>query len=177
MKKLLLALPLTAALLLGACGETAVEKVEKSEAPAAAENSNKDEVKKEEVKKDEVFKVGDVVKINDIEYKIKSATLGNGSQYIKPKSGKVLTLSIEVHNKSESKTFVSSGEFNLYKGDDQAESYFGSGDKRLMGDLNKGKKTTGVVEFDVAGPGTYELIYTPSFSLDNKEVKWNIKVK
>ncbi|GEK30294.1 hypothetical protein KZO01_06030 [Kurthia zopfii] len=172
MKKLLLSLPITAALLLGACGETAVEKVEKSDAPAAAEQPKKDEAKK-----DEVFKVGDVVKINDIEYKIKSATLGNGSQYIEPKSGKVLTLSIEVHNKSESKTFVSSGEFNLYKGDDQAESYFGSGDKTLMGDLNKGKKTTGVVEFDVAGPGTYELIYTPSFSLDNKEVKWNIKVK
>lgn len=165
MKKLLLGLPIAAALLLGACGETAVEKVEKSDAPAAAEK-----------KKDEVYKVGDVVKINDIEYTIKSATLSNGQQYVEPTKGKVLTINLTATNKSDSKVFVSSSEFNLSKGDEQLENYFG--DKTHIGaDLNKGKTISGVIQYDVAGPGTYELIYAPAFSLDNKEVKWKIKVK
>lgn len=170
MKKLLLGLPIAAALLLGACGETAVEKVDKEKTPAASEK------KKDEKKKDQVYKIGDTVKINDVEYTIKSAKLSNGQQYVEPSKGKVLTIDLTATNKSDSKVYISSTEFNLSKGDEQLENYFA--DKAHIGaDLNKGKTISGVIQYDVEGPGTYELIYTPTFSLDAKEIKWKISVK
>lgn len=167
-KSLLLSLPIAAALLLGACGETTVEKVDGKE--------NQSTEKKKEEKKDVVYKVGDTVKINDVEYTIKSAKLSNGQQYVEPSKGKVLTIDLTATNKSDSKVYISSTEFNLSKGDEQLENYFA--DKAHIGaDLNKGKTISGVIQYDVEGPGTYELIYTPTFSLDAKEIKWKISVK
>lgn len=72
MKKLLLGLPIAAALLLGACGETAVEKVEKSDAPAAAEK------KQNEAKKDtrtDLGKVTDYYINNSLNYSIKTGPM------------------------------------------------------------------------------------------------------
>lgn len=72
MKKILLGLPIAAALLLGACGETAVEKVEKSDASAAAEK------KQNEAKKDtrtDLGKVTDYYINNSLNYSIKTGPM------------------------------------------------------------------------------------------------------
>lgn len=74
MKKLLLGLPITAALLLGACGETAVEKVEKSDAPAAAEKEQKETNTKED-KRTELGKVTDYYSNDKLNYSIKTGPM------------------------------------------------------------------------------------------------------
>lgn len=168
-KKLLYVAPMALALLLAACGETQVEKVD---------NGSKTEQKaeKKEKKKDEIYKVGDTVKVNGVEITINSAKLSNGEQYNEPKNGKVLTLNITAKNTSDTQAFVDSNEFNLYSGDTQQENYFGA-KTHISGDLNKGKKLSGVIQYDVKGSGTYEVIYSPTFALDSKEIKWKIDVK
>ena len=170
MKKLLLGLPIAAALLLGACGETAVEKVDKEKTPAASE-------KKKEEKKDVVYKVGDTVKVNGVEITITKAAFTAPAEYSEAKNGKVLTLDVKVKNSSDSQAFVDNTEFGLSYGDTQAEYYYGYNDLAISQELNKGKQATGKLYFDVKPAKSYELIYSPTFAFDSKEIKWKISVK
>lgn len=168
-KSLLLSLPIAAALLLGACGETTVEKVDGKE--------NQSTEKKKEEKKDVVYKVGDTVKVNGVEITITKAAFTAPAEYSEAKNGKVLTLDVKVKNSSDSQAFVDNTEFGLSYGDTQAEDYYGYNDLAISQELNKGKQTTGKLYFDVKPAKSYELIYSPTFAFDSKEIKWKISVK
>lgn len=166
MKKLLFMAPLALSLALAGCGETTVEKSNGSSETAA----------KADAEKEEKFSIGDTVKVNDVEITVTSAKLRDADQYIDASNGKVLRLDFTVKNTSDSKVFIDSGEFNLYQKGESREMYFGSsGDIPLSGDLNKGKVLKGFIEYDVAPAKKYELIYQPTFSLDNKEITWIVK--
>lgn len=156
---------LTSALLLGACA-TEVEEVDSEGA--------KTEQKAEEKAEDKVYKVGDTVKVNDLSISITNASYTDPEQYTEAVNGKVLTLEIATENTGDS-AFIDSSEFNLYDAEgNQLDQYFGYMDMPISGDINKGKKLAGKLYFDVPESASYELIYKPSFSFDNKEVKWNI---
>lgn len=168
MKKILYAAPLALALALAGCGETTVEDVS---------SDKKTEAKADAEKKDKVYKVGDTVKVNDVEITITKAEFTKAAAYSEPVNDKILTLDVSINNASDSQTYVSDTDFGLSVGDEQAEDYFGYDELALSADLNKGKKASGKLYYDVKDSDTYELIYTPSFSFDDTEVKWTIKVK
>lgn len=168
MKKLLYAAPLALALALAGCGETTVEDVS---------SGKKTEAKADKEKKDKVYKIGDTVKVNDVEITITKAEFTKAAPYSESVNGKILTLDIAVKNSSDSQAFVDNTEFGLSVGDEQAEDYFGYDKLAFSQELNKGKKATGKLYYDVKEAKSYELIYAPSFSFDSKEIKWKIEVK
>ena len=138
------------------------------------DGSNK-KVEEEQKPEDKVYKVGDVIKVNGVELSIVSAKFTTPQQYVEPEKGKVLTLEVEVVNNSETKAFIDNTEFNLYdKEGNSLEQYYGYDDLAISGDINKGKKLTGKLYFDVPALEAYELIYTPTFSTEGTEIKFNI---
>lgn len=174
-KTLLAATTMSLALLLGACGETTVEKVDKEETATATEETT--ETDAAETTKNEVFAIGDTVNVNDVEITITKAEFTDPAEYSESANGKILTLDVDVNNTSDEQTFVSDTDFGLSLGDTQADDYYSYDEMALSADLNKGKKKSGKLYYDVEESDTYELIYTPSFSFDDTEVKWDIKVK
>lgn len=175
MKKLLYAAPLVLALALAGCGETTVEDVtDKDKTEAKADSKEK----KEEKAEDKVYAVGDTVKVNGVEITINSAKLRDADEYVDASNGKVLHLEVTAKNTKDESVYVDSNEFNVYENDEGREFYFGTSSKMpISGDINKGKVLKGFIEYDVSDGGKYELIYQPTFSLDNKEVKWDIEAK
>lgn len=138
------------------------------------DGSNK-KVEEEQKPEDKVYQVGDVIKINGVELSIVSAKFTNPQQYVEPTKGKVLTLEVEVVNNSDTQAFVDNTEFNLYdKEGNGLEQYYGYDESAISGDINKGKKLTGKLYFDVPALESYELIYTPNFSAECTEIKFNI---
>ncbi|QQZ10029.1 DUF4352 domain-containing protein [Heyndrickxia vini] len=170
MKKRLLAslsIFVLAGSILAGCGETQVEKVDK-----------KSSEKTEQKAKNQIFKVGDTVKVNGLEVTITKASFTKPEQYSKAKKGNVLTLELSTKNSGDDSAFIDNTEFNLYDKDgNQLEEYYGYDDIAISGDVNKGKKLTGKLYYDVPKADSYELIYKPSFTLDSKEIKFKIDVK
>lgn len=157
---------LTSALLLGACA-TEVEEVD---------SGNQTEQKAEEKTEDKVYKIGDTIKVNDLQITVTGASYTDPEEYTEPANGKVLTIELATENQGES-AFIDSSEFNLYDSEgNQLEQYFGYMDMAISGDINKGKKLSGKLYFDVPEASSYELVYKPSFTLDNKEITWNIEM-
>lgn len=157
---------LTSALLLGACA-TEVEEVD---------SGNQTEQKAEEKTEDKVYKIGDTIKVNDLQITVTGASYTDPEEYTEPTNGKVLTIELATENQGES-AYIDSTEFNLYDSEgNQLEQYFGYMDTGISGDINKGKKLAGKLYFDVPESSSYELVYKPSFSFDNKEITWNIEM-
>lgn len=76
MKKLLIPLPIVAALFLGACSDSSDKKDE----------GTKTEVKKDDETKDVTYhKLGEKVTFEDVDYTLKSAKLSDSDPYGKPK--------------------------------------------------------------------------------------------
>ncbi|WP_397538488.1 DUF4352 domain-containing protein [Rummeliibacillus pycnus] len=170
-KKLRYIAPMILALFLSACGDT---KVKKEEADSSTKTEQKAE--KKEKKKNKTYKVGETVKVNDVKITITKAKIVKPDKNIKPQNGKVLQLNITVKNSSKNKVYVDSSHFTLLKGGKSQDEYYG-GKTPISGDINKGEKLSGIIKYDVSKKGTYKLIYTPTFSLDHKEIKWKIDVK
>lgn len=165
---------LTSALLLGACGETEVEQVDNG---ATTEESASTEEKATEEQTDKVFSVGDTVKVNGLQITVAEASYTEPEEYSESANGKILTLVVNTENTGES-AYIDSNEFNLYDSEgNQLEPYYGYMDMAISGDINKGKKLSGKLYYDVAEAESYELIYKPSFSFDDKEIVWNIAVQ
>jgi Domain of unknown function (DUF4352) len=146
-------------------GGTEVEEVSKG-------SGTKQEQKKEEEK---VYKIGDTVRVDGLELTITSAKYTNPAPYSEVKNGKVLTIEVQVNNTSDTQKLIDSTEFALYDTNgNKLGEYFGYDELAISGDLNKGKKLAGKLYYDVPQAEKYELIYTPSFSLDGKEIKFEI---
>jgi len=160
MKHIIVALVITA--LLSGCSEQPVSKIDSQ--PQA----------KKQVASKEVYGVGNLVKIGSTQVIIKTARLKEGNAYALPKKGKVLELEVEGHNLGNQSWFLSDADFNLYdKTGAKLESYFGFDDLPLSGEVNKGKKVSGKLFYDVPEAESYELIYKPNF-LTDQEIIFNI---
>lgn len=157
------------AIFLTACGDTRVKKAE-------GDSTTKVEQKADKKEKNKIHTVGETVKVNGVEITITKAKIVKPDKNNSPHNGKVLQVNIKVKNGSKNKIYVDSSHFSLYKGDKAQDEYYGK-KTPISGDINKGKKLSGFIKYDVAKTGTYKLIFTPAFSLDHKEIKWKIDVK
>ncbi|MCY8668823.1 DUF4352 domain-containing protein [Bacillus haynesii] len=154
---------------LSACGETEVKDVS---------GDKKEEAKEEKKDENKVYGVGDTVSVDGMEITIKSAKFTDPTQYTKAKNGKVLTLEVTAKNSNDEQAFIDNSEFAVYDKDgNKVDDYFGYDEIAISGNVNAGKQMQGKVYFDVPEQDSYELLYTPSFSMDSKEVKFDIKVK
>lgn len=130
---------------------------------------------KEEQQEEKIFKVGDTVKVNGFEISITSAKFTKPNQYSETKKGKVLTLEIATANTDANSAFIDNTDFNLYDKDgNKLEQYYGYDELAISGNINKGKKLSGKLFFDVPEDDKYELVYVPFSSFDNKEIKFEI---
>ena len=167
MKKLLIPLPILAALFLGACSDSSDKKDE----------GTKTEVKKDDETKDVTYhKLGEKVTFEDVDSTLNSANLSDSDPYGKPKKGKILTLDINVKNNSDRKVYISSMSFRLYKDGKELDAFYG-GAKRLGGDYEKGADVNGAIQYDVEGAGKYTVKYLPADALDAKDIYWEFEVK
>jgi hypothetical protein len=158
---------------LAACGETEVEGVPNAD----AEKEKPAELEKTEIP-DEVFKVGDTVSVNGLEITIKSAAFAEPTEYSPSVNGKIITLDVAVKNTNKEQAFIDNTEFAIYDNEgNKMEDYYGFDEMALSDDVNSGKQLQGKLYFDVKEQPTYEMIYTPSFTMDSKEIKFEIAVQ
>ena len=86
MKKLLIPLPIVAALFLGACSDSSDKKDEGTKTEVKKDEGTKTEVKKDDETKDVTYhKLGEKVTFEDVDYTLKSAKLSDSDPYGKPK--------------------------------------------------------------------------------------------
>ncbi|MCM3155565.1 DUF4352 domain-containing protein [Priestia megaterium] len=140
---------------------------------ASSDTGSKQEAKKEESAKDKVYKIGDTVKVDGLKITLTKAEFTSPNQYTKAENGKVLTVDVATENTGDTQAFIDNTDFNLYDKDgNKVEQYFGYDDMAISGDVNKGRKMSGKLYFDVPEQDSYEIVYTPSFSFDSTEVKF-----
>lgn len=151
-----------------ACG-TEVEDVS-GDAP----KTEAKEEKKEEAA-DKVYKIGDTVKVDGLEITFTGASFTDPNEYTEAKKGKVLTIDVATVNNGDSEAFIDNTDFSLYDAEgNKMEDYYGYDQMAISDTINKGKKLQGKLYFDVAEQESYEVIYTPSFSFDSTEVKFEV---
>jgi Domain of unknown function (DUF4352) len=151
-----------------ACSDT-VDTVEQTASKPKTEQTET----KQEQPENKIYKVGDTVSINGLEVTIKSAKFTQpADEYSPAEKGKILTLEVEAVNNSNTQQMVYDGDFAIYdsKGNSY-QNYFGYTESPLYAELNKGKRVTGKVFFDVAQDSKYEVIYTTFLGT---EVKFEI---
>ncbi|WP_160198656.1 DUF4352 domain-containing protein [Senegalia massiliensis] len=167
--------------LLGACGEdtnsednsSKESSTENNETNENQEDSNdENESKKSE---DKVYKVGDTVKVGNVELTVNSASFSEPAEYSESKNGKVLTLDVTAKNTGDDQVFIDNTEFAIYDNNgNKQDDYYGYDDMAISEQINSGKQVQGKVYFDVVNQDSYEMIYTPSFSWDSKEYIFEI---
>jgi hypothetical protein len=157
---------------LAACGETEVKDVSKTdskEKPVELETVNISS---------KTYKVGDTVSVDGMEITINSATFSEPSEYTESVNGKILTLEATVKNTNKEQSFIDNTEFAIYDNEgNKMEDYYGYDEMALSDNVNSGKQLQGKLYFDVKDQATYELIYTPSFTMDSKEIIFEITVQ
>ena len=115
------------------------------------------------------FKVGDTVKLNDVEVTFVGITKSTGSDFFMPAEGKEFVLcEFEISNKSDNELSVSSIlSFEAYYDDYACEisisALANKGDKdQLDGTVAAGKKMKGVVGYEIPTDWKeFEIHYTP----------------
>ncbi|WP_439197250.1 DUF4352 domain-containing protein [Bacillus velezensis] len=132
------------------------------------------ETKKEAKKKQ--YNIGDTISAEGLKIKLSKASYTSPAEFADASKGKVLTIELNVENNSNDSALIDNTDFNLYDKDgNQLDEYFGYDDLAISGDINKGKKKSGKLYYDVPKADSYELIYKPSFSWGDKEYKINVK--
>lgn len=150
--------------------EKAVEKVGGNNTEETA--STEEEAPAE----DEIFKVGDSVKVEGVVVTVQKAEYIPASEYSAPEKGKVLQLTVNAVNESDSEIYFDSSSFNLYDSEGNSlEQYFGIDGMDVSGDVDKGRKITGTITYDVPEATNYELIYKPTFSWKDTKVTFDIQ--
>lgn len=118
--------------------ETQVESVEENNTEVATEDANAD-----------TFKVGDTVETEDLRITFLKAEPFK-EEYNEPSKGhEFYKFEFEFENISDSDQYISSFDFNCYADGYDTESAYSSSDKDLSATLSAGKKTKGVVCFEI----------------------------
>lgn len=134
---------------------------------ASASTTSEETVPASTEAEDKVYKIGDTVSFKGLEVTILSAEFTEPAEYSETVNGKVLTLTVEAVNNSDDKLMIDNTEFNIYDMDNNGlEQYYGYNDMAIADTINKGKKVTGKLYFDVTDSSSFELIYTPIMTFD-----------
>lgn len=153
---------------LAACGETEVKEVSK-------DTSTKQEAKKDEKKEaaNKVYKAGDTVEINGLQITFNSAKFVEANEYAPAKKGKVLEIEFTAKNNSKKQVYFAADELKIADANGtQFETYFGGDSPFINENIAAGNQIQGKMRYDVAQSEKYTGTYKPSFSLDNKTVKY-----
>lgn len=161
-------------IMLSACGEATIEKVEPAATPAATEAEQapaQQEQPKEEEKTaaPEVFKVGESVQFNDLVITVNSVENHKGSNFEKPADGNVFkVVDVTVENKGSNEENVSSL-MQTSMNDAEGYSYnvqLATYDKnQLDGAVPAGRKLRGQVAFEVPKDAKgLEFVFSEPFS-------------
>ncbi len=157
--------------ILTGCGETEVQDVTDAADPPAEPKQEENE----ETVEDKVYKIGETVSVNGMEITINSAKFTEPGEYTEATNGKVITLEVTAKNSNDEQAFIDNTEFAVYDSEgNKMEDYYGYDEMAISDNINAGKQLQGKLYFDVKEQQSHEMIYTPSFSLDSKEVKFEI---
>jgi hypothetical protein len=156
--------------------ENQATKSTKEAVASADESADGAEEEKQAEEENKVNTVGDAVEIDDgAMLTLTSAKYTNAQDYIPAENGKVLAIEFELVNNGEDRVYFGAEELSISTPDGtQYDKYFGGDNVFINENVNAGKKITGVVYFDVPEAETYEIIYTPNFSLDNKTISFEV---
>lgn len=121
-----------------------------SDKPKKVENSQETEaVDNVTEASEEVFKVGDVVETEDLRITFLKAEPFKNEYDEASKGNEYYKFEFEFENISDSDQYISSADFNCYADGYDMESAYSSKDKDLDATLSAGKKTKGVVCFEI----------------------------
>lgn len=154
--------------------EAAPVKVEKEDSTVTASA----DVVEETEAGDTVYNIGDTVSFKGLEVTLVSAEFTEPAEYSETVNGKVLTVKVEAVNNSDDKVMIDNTEFNIYDDTDNGlDQYYGYDTMPIADTVNKGKKVSGEIYFDVTESTTYQLIYTPIMSFDgDTDIVFNLEV-
>lgn len=117
-----------------------------------------------QVSKKSNFAVGDTFKLDNIQYKVNSVRVSNGSEYVKPKNGNTfLLIDITVENQGSEDAPVSSiMSFKLVDKDGRSQEFSISAlmeaKGKMDGTITPGRKVTGELGYEILKAAqTYEL--------------------
>jgi|SRR5690606_28090331 len=156
-------------ILLSACGEAEVKKVDSEGGSSNSEGG--------EEKAPEFYKVDETISVDGLEISINSVSWGKANQYVEPTNGKVLRIEITAKNNSDDNALIDNIDFDLSDSEGtMLEFYFANDDANMFTtEIKTGKQAKGILEYDVSESESFELYYEPSFSFkSNAEVKWLI---
>lgn len=139
-------------------------KVEKVDSTGSSTKSSSEE--------QTTFKEGETFKLDGLEVTVDSAKfVPAADEYNTPQKGKVLEVTVTAKNASDSNKTISNIDWNISDSSGSTHDYYyGYNDMNLDSEIRPGKSFTGKVYYDVPESDSYELAYTPSFSLSSTEV-------
>ncbi|MFS0781210.1 DUF4352 domain-containing protein [Bacillus sp. 1P06AnD] len=145
------------------------------DSPKKVADNGKTEQKKEKSNEPSLYKVGETVELKDIRLTLNSATFVNANQYSPAEKGKVLEVAFTVTNNGKKQAYFGAEEMKISSADGiQHDQYFGMDNTFMNENINPGKTITGKVYYDVPASPKYELIYTPNFSWDEKNITFEL---
>ncbi|MDI6679454.1 DUF4352 domain-containing protein [Bacillus wiedmannii] len=155
---------------LAACAETEVKEVSKNDAP-------KQEQKKEDKAANKVYKIGDTVEVNGLQLTFSSAKFVEPNEYIKPEKGKVLEIAFNAKNNGKKDVYFGTSELKIADAEgNQFKEYFGGGDTFVNENIAPGNQITNKMTFDVPEGAKFTGTFKPTFTFDEKSVKFEFDV-
>lgn len=150
---------------LAACSESTIEKVETpAETPAAEETTEP----AEEVAETQDLKIGDTVKVNDLQVTLNSVRqyTGTADTWDEAINDYYLIFDVVVENTgAESASLSSMMNFLLYDSESYAQDMAIIETKgTLDGEIGQGRKMAGEIAFDVTDSETFEFIFEDPFA-------------
>lgn len=161
-------------IVLAACGESDIEKVDGSE--AKADENKKDDGKKKEEKKEQKLKIGETVNFDGLKITLNSVKADKGSEFEEPEEDKFLIADMKVKNTTDDSQSVSSMlNVTLKDADDyKYDTTIYTGVKsQLDGEIASGDKMRGQIAFDVPKSKKYQLIFGDPFT--SGQAIWKFK--
>ncbi|WP_242142026.1 MULTISPECIES: DUF5105 domain-containing protein [unclassified Bacillus cereus group] len=124
-----------------------------------------------EVKENKVYEVGDTGKTQNVELKLESAEFVLPEQFTKQTNDRILKVNVSLKNKGDKVIKMLPQDFSLYQKDEKTNLYYTSDPNMLKGgDVDKGRKVSGAIYYDVKDSASYELVYK-KFVMDPKKEK------
>ncbi|WP_242218063.1 DUF5105 domain-containing protein [Bacillus cereus group sp. BfR-BA-01380] len=123
-------------------------------------------------------KVGEKEKTKSVEFGVESAEYVLPEKFHKSINGKILKVRVNLKNIGDAPLSLMERDFALYQGDEEMKGY-SSGDSDLIksGEIDKGKKVSGSIYFDVKDASSYELVYKKYRLNPDKEKEEKISIK
>jgi hypothetical protein len=161
-----------AVVVLAACGESDISKVEKVDSVAAAETTNVEATEPVETEAvEEVAEldlgIGDTVKFDGLEVTLNSVHTSMGADFFEPDNAYYVVLNVSISNTTDKSEHISSlMNFKLVdeEGYSQEIGIFVDTKGSLDGEIGAGRSMRGEIAFDAYESDTYEFIFENPFT-------------